>query len=62
MFLLYNCLLTLNNYAPHRRGAGHIVFVADLVGVGVCVSVGVGVGVSVTLSCCMISHEPMGGF
>ena len=38
-----------DNYVPRRRGGGHIVFGADLVGVGV--SVGVRVSVSVTLSC-----------
>ena len=36
-----------DNYAPHRRGGGHIVIGADPVGVGVSVAV----GVSVTLSC-----------
>ena len=37
--------LCLDNYAPHRRGGGHIVFGADPVGLGV------GFGVRVTLSC-----------
>ena len=42
-------LTTFNkdNYVPHRRGGGHIIFDADPVGVGVSVIVSVGV----TLSC-----------
>ena len=32
-------------FVPHRRGGGHVVFGADLVGIVV------SVGVSVTLSC-----------
>ena len=38
----------MNNYVPHQRGGGHIVFGADPVGVGISVSVGVTL---LTLSC-----------